>query len=126
MREPDYEAIERKVESDMVRSELEPTPGRWYVDVLEAKYIAIHGRCCLFSPQLLGKPVDLHGLYHQVIAKQLGVDPEWVARAMDGFDQRGFDGPGYAFGAEMRRKYVTDPAAAQEAADARRDREEDR
>ena len=27
MPDPDYEAIERKVEEDMVRTELKPTPG---------------------------------------------------------------------------------------------------
>ena len=124
--EPDYEAIERKVETDMVRTELEPTPGGWWVQPRNGRLEAIGGRCCLFSPQVLG---ELSGdISSRIVLHKLGVDTEWMWNAIDGFDghTEGSGTPGYAFGAEMRRKYVTDPSAAQEAADARHDREVNR
>ena len=125
---PDYEAIERKVESDMVRTELEPTPGGWFMTHTEDfHYTARDGKCCLMSPQLLGQPFVDRFDHFTRIAKILGVEIQWVYAAIAGFDGHTYgDAPGHAFGAEMRRKYVTDPAAAQEAADACRERLEDR
>ena len=125
---PDYEAIERKVEADMLRTELKPTPGDWWLHNTEnLQYAAKDGKCCLMSPQLLGQPV---GDQFAQIAEILGVEIPWVYSAIAGFDGHTFhSNPGYAFGAEMRRKYVTeapDPSAAQEAADRERDRREDR
>ena len=125
---PDYEAVERKVEADMVRTELEPTPGGWFMTHTEDfHYTATGGKCCLMSPQLLGQPL---GDQFAQISEILGVEIRWVYAAIAGFDGHYVRNiPGYAFGAEMRRKYVTeapDPSAAQEAADRHRDRMEDR
>ena len=126
--EPDYEAIELKVENDMVKTEMEPTPRSFWLSETDGYYTTNEGKCCILSPQLIGEPCSSTEPFAQ-ISEILGVNRQWVFDVIGGFDGQDFNsdsGPGHAFGAEMRRKYVTDPAAAQEAADARRDREEDR
>lgn len=112
MAELDYTAIERKIEADMVRTELEPTLGGWHIWLENYHYVAEQGRCCLFSPQLLGSPFDWDNFVSQVSIK-LGVSRDWVQAAIDGFDNVGHSGPGYAFGAEMRRKYVLDKSSTE-------------
>jgi len=105
----DYSAIEAKVEADMVRTELEPTPGGWWLDEYGEPF---DGRCCLFSPQLIG--VGAVRFADEVIAKQLGADSAWVHGAILGFDDsevlKDFDGPignaGWAFGQRMREQHV--------------------
>jgi len=104
----DYTAIEAKVEADMVRTELEPTPGRWWLDDLNRP---VDGKCCLFSPQVIGKSVYRTAAN---VAAALGVGPEWINGAMLGFDgyqesstvlsPDGLDGQ--EFGQRMRKKYV--------------------
>ena len=109
-----YAAVELKVESDMIRTELIPTPGQWWIHVhVDQTMTAKDGKCCLFSPQLLGlkePPV----VKMRMAAHKLGVAIDWVDGAMSGFDSRPLSQvdtsdryrAGYDFGARMRETHV--------------------
>ena len=105
----DYSAVEAKVEADMVRTELEPTPGDWHLTGFNGlgTHQPTEGKCCLLSPQLIGLPAS--GGVVDKLVQLLDVPTDWVCAVVDGFDSElpsSSTEPGYQFGTEMRRKYV--------------------
>ena len=112
MTQPDYTAIELKVEADMVRTELEPVPRSWHLNQVGPVYTADMGCCCLLSPQLLGTRVRRDDGFMGQIAKVLGVSWQWVRSATQGFDGHSTFGTSgtlydaWQFGNRMRLKYV--------------------
>lgn len=115
----DYSTVELKVESDMIRTELIPTPGQWWIQVqVDQAMTAKDGKCCLMSPQLFGLKASGMGYYFKQIEGQLGVCVDWIVgatEAFDGYSSRpcrwGEEGKaayqaGHDFGWRMREKHV--------------------
>jgi len=109
----DYSAIEDKVESDMVRSELEPVPGSYWISWIDGISVPRDGRCCILSPQIL----NVQGNYGEdilgLIIQKLNLPIHWVLGVTHGFDQGRIMfqddedyRAGWDFGQRMKDKYV--------------------
>ena len=108
----DYSEVEAKVENDMIRTELKPTPGGWWLEDANGVIVAKDGKCCLFSPQLLGRTTPIVS-YLKEFADLLSVDRTWILWAIHGFDGSSpplssddIEHQGWDFGHRMRLKHV--------------------
>lgn len=109
-----FEAQKREFEAALVRSELQPTPGSFWITkeydgVLRAKA----RKCCALSPAMLDLQCDPSDPEQMgTIPAALGVSHMWFSGAIRGFDERNtlIADPeyrdGYEWGLAMRRKYV--------------------
>lgn len=115
-----YEEQKRILEEKFVRSELEPSPGKWWLQGWEDTFwsgiiSAKDGKCCALSPGLIGFTMEKSLTISGLLINIYGVDHSWLAGSIGGFDGGKFDNSafsdidsykdGYEWGKYMRDTY---------------------
>ena len=105
-----YEEQKAVFEQNILRSELEMTPGGWGLEVNNGLLQSVGGTGCALSPSLIGTRASSQSYVDQLVSLY-NVDQGWVIGAIYGFDERpkrdsrGTYQDGYAWGREMS-KYI--------------------
>lgn len=112
-----YEQQKAEFEAALIRSELQPVPGHWWLTLTDEGVAAIDGRCCALSPACIERNVIPASSIE--VGDLLGISNEWGVGAVDGFDgsepsvlgrTNANYQDGWEWGQMMRHRYVEQDA----------------
>ena len=116
-----YETQKQRFEENLIRSELEPTQGGWFITPIRGwcsrpgRWIAVDGKCCALSPTIIIDMSMIPGGLMEQLSDIFHIHTRWLDGAIAGFDRIKSDRPrsadayyidGFAWGLYMRDKYV--------------------